>query len=161
MSTFLVTWNPSKWYWDPADYAATVTRTGRGRAVAGGWSVGNRRRGIHRGDRAFLLRQESDRGIIGSGTFTDGVYPGAHWDGSGRQANYANFDWDVLLLSDDRLPIEDLMASVLPFHWERVQAGGILIPAPADQLLEDAWADHLRFLGRSPATTVPRSRRRP
>ena len=41
------------------------------------------------GNPAFLLRQELDRGIVAAGWFTSDVYPAEHWDGSGRQANYA------------------------------------------------------------------------
>ncbi len=80
--------------------------TARGKTVKGSWAVGNRRGGIERRDRAFLLRQQNDRGIIASGHFTSQVYQDLHWDGSGRGANYAHLRCDTVVDTADRLPVE-------------------------------------------------------
>ena len=70
-----------------------------------------RKGGVAPGDRAFLLRQKRDRGVIASGVFVSELEADEHWDGSGRPTMYARIDWDTVLEVDDRLPVEMLKAS--------------------------------------------------
>jgi hypothetical protein len=90
VATFLLAWNPKDWPWPDGDYTATVTLTDAGRRVKGRWSVGLRRQGISRGDRAYLFRQHRDRGLVGTGQFTSEIYWDEHWDESGRDTTYAD-----------------------------------------------------------------------
>ena len=84
MATFILTWNPDAWTdgddWI-ADNAGVATAS---EPVAGAYSTGVRRQGIVAGDRAMLLRQRRDRGIVASGYFTTEIYDDEHWDGTGR-----------------------------------------------------------------------------
>jgi hypothetical protein len=139
MATFLLTWNPTSTDWD---YTEAVNETEQGRHFDAHWSVGNRRHGITSGDRGFLLRQESDRGIVATGLFTGPVYQGQHWDDPKRQANYADLSWDLVLDLPDRLPVEVLKAQLPSMNWAP-RASGVQIPAPADAELEQLWAKHL------------------
>lgn len=105
-ATYVLTYNPDKWYWDPEDRALEVQLTRKGHLVPGRWSTGVRTSGISPGDRAVLLRQgRGERGLIARGVFTSTVYQDRHWDGSGREANYANVNWDLVLGDDELIPI--------------------------------------------------------
>ena len=37
-----------------------------------------------------------------------GQYLGPHWSGDGRVTKYGQVSWNIILGTDDRLPIEDL-----------------------------------------------------
>jgi 5-methylcytosine-specific restriction protein A len=148
MKGFICTWNPDLWEWPDTDFQSAIERTDRGEAVADRWSVGNRVGGIFPGDRVFLLRQRHDRGIVASGEFTSEVFPDAHWDESGRDANYALISWDTVLIPDDRLPVEVLKRRVPMMPWDRVQAGGVLLAPRVLRRVETLWADALTAVGR-------------
>jgi 5-methylcytosine-specific restriction protein A len=139
---FLLTWNPSKWEWDARSYARDVAQTQRGKRVASQWSVGTRRSGITRGDLCLLVRQHDQRGIVASGAFTSDVFVEPHWDGSGRDATYARISWDLVVPTEDRLPVEALKAQVPEVVWDRLQGSGALVPVgPAGRLI-DLWRAH-------------------
>lgn len=148
MAEFILTWNPSKWVMEQAEYDGAVVATSEGRESEGRWSVGVRTGGIGLGDHAYLLRQQSERGIIGAGYFTSEVYQDDHWDGSGRQANYADVAWTTWLQLDDRLPTEALNARVAGVVWDRIQGSGVEVPATAAVALDELWTDHLAQVGR-------------
>ena len=145
MTTFIVTYNPTKWHWDPAERTAAVRETAAGRPAADSWSTGNRKSGVvpHHG-RVFLLQQGSGpRGVVASGTFVSEVAQGPHWDGTpGKVANYADVEWDRVVEEGDLLSLSDIEAVVGGVDWSRIQAGGVILPGPADQVLERLWADH-------------------
>ncbi len=65
MTTYLLTWNPSKWPWPELDDCIQeIKATGH---YLERWSCGRNRK-IVEGDRLFLLRQGLEpRGIVGSG----------------------------------------------------------------------------------------------
>ena len=78
MSTYLLTWNPSRWSWPELARAAYLVRE-EGSALQR-WSVGNTRK-IGVGDRVFLLRQGVEpRGIVASGVVIEPPYEDLHWD---------------------------------------------------------------------------------
>ena len=77
MRTYVITWNPRRWHWPDEEYVAEADATRKGQLFRSRWSCGNTR-SISEGDRLFLLRQDTDRGIIGSGY--------AMGDGLSRQA---------------------------------------------------------------------------
>jgi 5-methylcytosine-specific restriction protein A len=137
--TFLLTWNPSKWNWPDDEYQQHLELTSRGIASRSSWSTGSRKSGIQKGDRAFLLRQHSQRGIVASGVFESGVEEGEHWDGSDSKTHYAEVAWDRLLSADARLPIEVLKAKLPEITWDRVQGSGNVVHPAVALRLEALW----------------------
>jgi 5-methylcytosine-specific restriction protein A len=139
-STFLLTWNPTKWQWPNDKLRDQLSLTARGIAAHDRWSTGIRKSGIRAGDRAFLLRQHSERGIVASGVFTAEISEHKHWDGSGKTAHYADLMWDRLVTADQRLDVEVLKSELPQVAWDRVQGSGIHIPTPVAELLEELWS---------------------
>jgi 5-methylcytosine-specific restriction protein A len=161
-STFILTWNPDKWPIDPGERAEweaaraqAVEDTARGGYAVERWSTGSRTHDIRPGCRAFLLRQHRDRGIVAAGTFTSEVYPAPHWDGTHREANFADVQWDSVLSVEDRLVVEELHRRVSGVNWDRIQGSGVQVHEPSDQRsLEELWEAQLGSLDR-PMTTLP------
>ncbi|MFL6161506.1 MAG: HNH endonuclease [Jatrophihabitantaceae bacterium] len=142
MTTYLLTWNPDRWGWPEADFVLAVDTTASGRNFRGQWSTGNRVHGIAKGDRAFLLRQHRDRGVVASGRFTSAVFQDAHWDGSERSANYARVSFDTVLPVEDRLTTGQLKRQIPGVGWDRLQGSGIRVADTSVALLEALWARH-------------------
>ena len=143
MATFVLTWNPGAWTAGEQWLAASAGRATSSTPVAEPWSTGARQSGIEVGDRAILLRQRRDRGVIGTGRFTSEIYAAPHWDGSGRPAAFADIDFDTIRTAEDRLPIAVLHAQVPEVNWDRMQGSGVRLPPPAADRFEELWADHL------------------
>jgi hypothetical protein len=118
MSSYILTWNPKKWPWDNNDYEREVRETHNGKLFSSQWSCGKTKR-ILPSDRVYLLRQESDRGIIGSGYAISDVFEAEHWDESKKDetALYVKYQSDTLLPVGQRLPIEKLLAADLGVKW--------------------------------------------
>jgi len=153
-NTFLNTWSgdePEGW----PDFEDAVAASARRQPVDGRWSVGSRTGGIRAGDRAFMLRQRRERGIVASGTFLTGeVVTDKRWDGSGRLANYADVRWDTVLPLADRLPLELVEDRIPGAHWTP-QGSGTQLPREAAERLEALWLDHLQAL----RATAPETKR--
>jgi 5-methylcytosine-specific restriction enzyme A len=141
MATFVLTWNPDLWNWPTDEFERAVQTTARGHRQPDSWSVGRRSGGIVVGDRAFLLRQRRDRGLVASGRFVSEIEPGPHWDGSGREAPFAQVEWDTVLHWDDRLPLEVLHVAVPEVAWNFRSSGVELAPDSAGKV-ERLWANH-------------------
>jgi hypothetical protein len=86
-------------------------------------------------------------GIVASGTFTGEIYPGEHWDGSGRPLDFADVDFDWILAPEDRLAVEVLKHAVPQVAWDRLQGSGVRVLARSEAALEDLWAVHLGTIG--------------
>jgi hypothetical protein len=150
MPTYILTWNPSKWLWNPRDYARDVRQNEAGKLVSRRWSCGNRTN-IVPGDRLFLMRQGTDRGLISSGYATSESYEDEHWDESrDDQALYVDYKSEMLLKTDDRLPIEGLLREGLGVPWNNLYGSGVAVPVEWAPRLEQIWQDHLVNLGRQP-----------
>ena len=106
------------------------------------------------GDRAMLLRQRRDRGLVASGWFTTQIYEDLHWDGTDRVTQFADIDFDCLLTVDERLPTEVLVEQVAAVPWNRLQGSGVRVPDDAAVTLDELWHHHL---GEDPRRT-PTSR---
>ena len=143
LNTFILTWNPENWHWPQDKFDLAVQRTLAGQRVADTWSTGIRRRGIQPGDRAVLLRQRSDRGIVASGWFTSEIYEADHWDGSDAKSTFAAVEWDAVVDPGDRLSVETLKARILDVAWDRLQGSGVAMPPSCAKLLEAIWRSHL------------------
>jgi 5-methylcytosine-specific restriction protein A len=144
VATFILAWNPARWEWPPEQYQQAVQVTAHGGSWPEPWSVALRTGGISVGDRALLLRQHHERGIVGSGTFASSLELDEHWDGSGRQTRYARVDWDAVVNLTDRLPVEILKASIPEMRWDRIQGSGVLVPSRTAEKLNELWAQHVR-----------------
>ena len=139
---FILTWNPDRWAWPPDQYARAVQVTAAGGIWSEEWSVGLRTGGVRPGDRAMLLRQHRDRGLVASGVFASGLDVAEHWDGTGRTTRYGQVEWDTVVDVEDRLPV-DLLKEVMPeVRWDRVQGSGVAVPSQAIQKLSNLWASH-------------------
>jgi 5-methylcytosine-specific restriction enzyme A len=151
MATFILTWNPMKWHWDKTDYNRIVSSTAKGNLEEFGWSCGNTKK-IVEGDRVFLLQQGTDRGLIGAGYATSESYSRKHWDkkkaAMGGKVLYVDFDFDILLATENRLPIEDLLFAQLDVPWNYLMASGVQVPDESAKRLEQLWMQHLREVGR-------------
>ena len=148
MADFILTWNPEKTEVNCDDF---VKLTAKGAVVPDeNWSVGSRTSGIGYGDRAFLLRQRSKRGIVACGSVTSTVYQDQHWEDPERLANYVDLIWNVWLNADDRLQVEELKQQVPGVHWDHLQGSGVKVPDDAAAPLDRLWESHLRNLGRQP-----------
>lgn len=141
-STYILTWNPSKFVWSEHGLADAVRLTAAGQPVGDRWSIGVHKREIGPGDRAFLLRQRSQRGIVASGVFTTAPFDDEHWDDDGGVATYAELTWDVVLDPEDRLQTEALKKRVPGVVWDRLQASGTRLEAGQASRLEAAWGAH-------------------
>jgi hypothetical protein len=147
VATFLLTWNPEAGGWSATEYDAVVEASAAGAPVRGRWGVGIRRSGIAAGDRAFLLRQRRERGIVASGWFESEIYAAPHWRGGARQpTTYADIVLDVLVAVRDRLPVPELQQVVPGVSWNYLQGSGVRAHAPSEEKLERAWTAHLRGL---------------
>ncbi|MEU7800750.1 hypothetical protein AB0B10_15910 [Micromonospora arborensis] len=152
MITVILTWDAGESGYPSDHYSRDVRRTGVGKAVPSRWSVGSRRGGIVRGDRAFLFRQNRERGIVASGTVTgSGVFADSHWEDPTRQAWYIALRWDTVLPVEDRLSVEELLAGIPAHHWNHVLGSGQRLYPPSDEQLERLWWSHLATLRASPA----------
>lgn len=153
---FLLTWNPSRWEWSEDEYADSISTTQNGGVSEGRWSVGSRRGGINAGDRAFLVRQHSDRGIVAAGAFTAGVRREPHWEDPERWAWYADVEWEVVLATEDRLRVELLKEEVPEVPWDSLRGSGVLVPEDAHETLAELLEDHLSTLEfRAPEEVLP------
>jgi len=138
-TTYILTWNPSKWNWE--DYDAAVEKTGQGESYVIPWSTGSTK-GIRKDDRLFMLRQNVDRGLIAAGYAASDCFQDSHWDGSGRNANFVRFEIDCLLPIEKRLPIENLLDETA-FTWNNMPASGMSLPPEDAEIVEHLWLDHL------------------
>jgi 5-methylcytosine-specific restriction enzyme A len=140
--TFILTWNPDRWAWPTDVYAQAVQATVAGKTWPDSWSVGLRRQGITAGDRAYLLRQNRDRGVVASGFFTSDLELSEHWDGSGRLTTSAALEWDTVLETGDRLLVEQLKTDIPEVRWDRIQGSGVAVPPASVQKLDQLWKEH-------------------
>jgi 5-methylcytosine-specific restriction protein A len=147
LPTFILIWNPDAWSWEDNGYFEQIEATERGEQVENDWSVGVRRKGIASGDRALVMRQRRERGLVAAGTFTGPIYSKERWDGSGRHTPYAKLKFDRVLDPGDRLPVEVLKQEVPEVSWDRLQGSGIQVPDAAEPVLARLWADHLAGIG--------------
>jgi hypothetical protein len=149
VNAYVLTWNPAQWPWDEKEYAKEVKATAAGNLFPSRWSCGNTKR-IVPGDRLFLMRQGTNRGLIGSGFATSGAFADAHWDESRDDtANYIEFQGDALVQTEDRMPVERLLDENLGVPWNNLYASGVQVPAESVSRLERLWTAHLLRLGRS------------
>jgi 5-methylcytosine-specific restriction protein A len=126
MTTYLLTWNPSRWSWDTLAEDVAAVRSQQ-RPVVTRWSCGNTR-SIRRGDRFYLLRQGRSRpGIIGSGVVTRPPFKDRR------------FDTLVDPTSEPYLSLAELRRNPsTSYHW-RPQKSGTGVPPNLVAALDRLW----------------------
>lgn len=140
-STYLLTWNPTKFPWDDLERdAETVRAKGYYRCS---WSCGNTKR-IRKGDRFFLIKLgRGDRGIVGSGEILSspsrGTYTGGQKDG--EEGNFVAVKFTRLTeRAEEVFPLLRLKRLAPKQLWTP-QASGTEIPAVTARKLEAAWEE--------------------
>lgn len=140
MATFLLTWNPKRSDVNPDDLAITAS----GGVAHGQWSTGSRSGGIDPGDRVFLVRQGTQRGVVGAGIATSRVFLDHHWDKDRDDlAHHVATDWSIVLDISDRLPVEKLLTRVPQIPWNHLQGSGVRVSDDAERRLHKEWDQHL------------------
>jgi hypothetical protein len=146
MNTYLLTWNPHRWNWQPDALQALLYDIEQQGFGVQRWSCGHNK-GIEAGDRVFLLRQgQKPRGIIGSGWVSDGSYEAAHYvpekAAQGHTACFVGVRFEVLLSKDapeDVFPRQRLDALMFSgTHWN-TQSSGITIDKAS--AVHSDWVD--------------------
>jgi hypothetical protein len=108
------------------------------------WSVGNTRHLIHPGDRGFLLRQGTERGIIGTAVFVSRPFDDDHYKYPARTALYAYVDWDRLVATVDRVPIDELQARLPGLNSEPRASGSSIDDVTAvalEAICQEHWGE--------------------
>lgn len=146
MRHILLTWNPGPTddaQWSRTEfYEEMVVGTANGDTLGGRWSVGNRKRGIDVGDKAYLLRQGSHgRGIVASGVVLTTPYEDAHWSEPDKTAQYVDVTWEAAVPVDAALTIEQLSVAT-DFNWNEVYASGREVTGPDGPALLKTWLTH-------------------
>ena len=138
---YIFTWDQAQWDWENYDDKVELTRSGE--SVSEWWSTGSTKT-IPVGSRVFLLRQVSNRGLVGSGLTTSPVTEGAHWQEGGGAKLQADVQWNVLLGSSDHIPTEELIALIPEINWNSLRGSGTSVPAYVMPKLESLWREHTR-----------------
>jgi hypothetical protein len=151
----IVTWNPGgegRW---GVGYREAIERTERGELVEEDWSTGNRKHGVSRGDRVFMLQQgDRGRGIIASGKALGRIFQKDHWRGDhlGELANNVDVQWERVVRVQDALPRDVLLRELPAKHRFSFQGSGVLIPGELADPLEELWSSHLAGIDQNKAT---------
>ena len=147
LNAFILTWNIDNWQWE--DYDQHVADTSGGKTVDEPWTTQTKR--IAEGDRLFLLRQGSVRGLIGAGRAASDCYLAENeleWRKSEQVWNVLG-RFDVLLPGDEVLPTESLIKNIPGVDWQHIFASGRKVPAESLTSLEAMWRAHLERHGRA------------
>jgi hypothetical protein len=136
--SILFTWNPKRF--DFPEYEEIIESTRQGVPYIRRWSSGIRE-DVQVGDRALLLRQKLDRGIIGFGTVVSEVFRDDTWDQArSNQVRYVQIEWKVMRPADNRITHEWLMENLGDANqvsWNMIYAGGYKIPEDVADVLEN------------------------
>jgi peptidoglycan hydrolase-like protein with peptidoglycan-binding domain len=140
-STYLLTWNPAVFpFSDLDEHVAEVAGTGM---TEFGWSLGSRKY-VSDGDRVFLMRQETEPGLVGSGQITGPATnePDFRPDQAltGKRYLRVPVRWDAL----SKRPILDLETLDQRLQHSRLwrsQTGGVRIAPDLAARLEALWLD--------------------
>jgi len=109
----VLTWNPKEWLeLTDAVIDAHITALDFGSSIRMKWSVGARKQGIGVGSTVFLLRQNSDRGIIARGEVVGEIFQAPHWNESGSDTNYIEFKLTGMKKINERIQTERLLVEI-------------------------------------------------
>lgn len=146
MATYLLTWNPKRFYWDDIGDMSDAVQNGS--TVIDTWSC-SKSKAIQINDRFFLIRLGvQPKGVVGSGIVMRGSYDGPHWEDEraeqGETCRFVDIKFDRLLDPlQDTILSRDLLR-LPPFnkvHWD-TQASGIRISDDVVAELELLWSSY-------------------
>jgi 5-methylcytosine-specific restriction protein A len=142
MSSYLYTWNPTKWNW--SDFQDAIYRVNNDEQYDVYWSCGNTKR-IAIGDMFFLMRLGVEpKGIIGCGYISSPPYDLPHWDEVKAAEGKTTLRTDLLFKSLAETPILslDYLQDKYPNYKWTPQVGGLTIPDEiASELLSLIMSD--------------------
>lgn len=144
MGIIILTWNPDEYPEDEIFDDESLDELDSYRPVPGSWSTGSRKQGVGPGDIFIHLRQKHDRGIVGLGEVTSEPFQDAHWDGSGRLANYIDVRWWMWEPDPGaQIATEDLIRVIPEVKWNALLGSGVMVPeeveAALEKLIIDTW----------------------
>ena len=146
MSVFLLIWNPKLFVVSEEDWSNQIELCSLGLVKWKAWSTGNRTSGIRPGDILLLVRVDSDRGIVGSGTAASIAHKNLHWDGARAKenelANYVSIEWESLVEVENRLKIEVLLKEFPEVSWNNLAASGFKVDEEVAEKLVARWFEH-------------------
>lgn len=139
--SWLLTWNPNKFYWE--DYNYFVRETQAGNPVDFSWSCSSTH--VEAGDRVYLMMLGTkENGIIASGTATGVSEEDVHWDDNmadeGKTQRYLDVSLDFVAdrLTQKYLPIQKLNELYPNQKWNPMSSG-ISIKEEYWEDLEELW----------------------
>lgn len=146
MSHILLTWNPGATNdeeWTPEEFNTDMVEgTAEGRVIHARWSVARRVRGIHVGDRAFLLRQGNfGRGIVAVGKIEREPYSDVHFRDPGAMCQYVKVAWEDAVPVEDAISIETLDAETT-FDWHHVLSSGWGLDDVTGATVDRLWVEN-------------------
>jgi len=153
---YLLTWNGDQENFSDEELQMLIRETAGSRTCEFGWSAGRRVNPLPAGARVFLLRQDTEHGIFGSGHLDDGLiyHDNPYWPSS------INVTFDKVVSIADRLPREELMKANPEGGWKQAQQSCWPLSATDEALLEKLWSAHLRKLGVATLRKRPGKHRR-
>jgi 5-methylcytosine-specific restriction protein A len=127
MATFLLKWNPDVFQKDGIDDYFEKYQHGENLR----WSCGNRKKGVIKGDKFYLLQTGEHGGIIGSGVILSEPYQDKKtYDKTAQDedANFVNINFDYFFAPNTAIPIQksELVSSPLKSTIWNSQGSGIL-----------------------------------
>jgi len=140
-SSWLLSWNPSRWNWDKlaADRATTIS----GDKADNRWRCSSSK--PREGDRVFLIRTGSPpKGVVAVGKVTRAPYEAEHWEqaraDAGETTRFVDVAFDSVrdATKDEIVPLEQLQSNEPGQEWNP-QSSGIEIKAKAARSLERLW----------------------
>ncbi|MBP5398372.1 MAG: hypothetical protein J6Y32_07115 [Bacteroidales bacterium] len=146
MSTWLFTWNPTRYPWNDrlTGYLTLKNQISQVGSAFHTWSCGVNK-SIITGDRIFLIRLgEEPRGIIASGYAATGVFESPHWNperarnGERSKRIYIEFDKILDVEKEKILPLSELKHIASDYCWSP-QSSGINIPSHIAEEIEKHW----------------------
>jgi len=87
---------------------------------------------------------------VAIGEFASAIYWDEHWDGSGRDAPYADVTFERVLAPADVLPVDALVEVAAAVPWTSLRGGGVQVPGQAERAIEQLWKDHVAGLDGPP-----------
>jgi hypothetical protein len=142
MTTYLLTWNPSKFDWSNRSLGKLVRSSASGNCPEFHWSCGTSLK-PKKGDRVFLTKLgTSGRGLFASGHLTRDAY---FRDEDFEFGNAVDVAWDVLLdprEEENLLNPKELRDPELAGQMWAPQMSGIVIRPRAAARLETLWREH-------------------
>lgn len=153
MATYILTVSRSQSSSVEPQTAENLEAIRAGVPVEGSWDVEGSLKsgGITSGDRGYLLVQgAAERGVVASATFTSSPHYGHSWreseDGEQPLRRFADLKWDVIVGTEERLPIEELFRE-LPEPFVSPRQSGTRLSEANARRLDELWSEHLRGLG--------------